>query len=206
MSSLLQCFIILQTLTISTVSSARILFVPIQFRSMIHTQLRLGSELVARGHDVAVAVGSRFPEPEKTIGRLGIAALTFHVPDDVLYMVSDDYERRLGSVIFGETTETPADFDAGDVDRKLAEEMLGVFERECEYMMQDATFTGLVSEWKFDIAVVDAIGLAPCTLLLPQRSSVSGASYRRGSSAFRCRRRFRRCRWWQNSGSRRRGG
>ena len=154
----------------SATSAYKILFVPVQFRSLIHTQLRLGDELIARGHEVYIAIDSRFPEPDKMISASGIIPLPFRVPDDVLFMVSEDFERRLGASMFRSSSGD------GETVGELLGECFRSIDVQCEQTLLDDEFFAAARAIKFDLVVVDALGYTACQAILPHRLGVPFAS------------------------------
>ena len=173
-------------MTASTSFGAKILLVPVQFKSHMLTQFIIGEELARRGHEVFMTIDSQFPNSKETIESLGIRTISFQVPDGVDYPVSDESERKMGEIIF----------DGRDALAKLREggervSKMGL--RLCELMMEDAAFVDAVRQLKFDLAIVDAFMLCPCNpfcrITSPSRLFLNPPASFRGTSVCRpCRR------------------
>lgn len=162
-------FLLLTLLRLRIVVGAKVLMTSTQMPSRIILQLKLGSELVRRGHDVHIAVGSRYPA-QKTFEKLGIKPEFFHVPNDVVYGVSREFEKLVAESVFN------------DRPTLVIREMSTMVNRDCEFMMADEQFLARVRSLNFDIAVVEPFLLSQCTLILPHYLGISFVSM---SSCFR---------------------
>ena len=185
-------FVVVAVLLSSVTSaiSAKILLVPIQFKSHVLTQLLIGEELAQRGHEVSIAIGSRFPKQKETIEQLGIRTISFHVPDDFNYPVSDEFERKLVEYIFDESDVKIKFRLESDMSSKM-----GL--RLCELMMEDTAFVDDVRRLKFDLAIVDQLLVCPCNAILPHHLAIPFVSQSIGFFPWHVRlrpcRRRRRC-------------
>jgi len=140
--------------TLQAVSAAKILLKSNQIGSHILEQVALGEELVSRGHEVYIALGSRHPT-KGSIEKLGIKTLQYMFPDGELYGVSAEYEKILAKTIFDHSIDTlkvPTKFSYDD----------------CGYMMADESFLENVRQLKFDLAVVESFGFGLCNMVLPK--------------------------------------
>jgi glucuronosyltransferase len=146
------------SLLVSDSSAARVLMTSPQFRSHITMQLAAGEELVNRGHEVYVAVGSRYPNPDEITRSTGVQVLMYEYPSDSMYPASDEAEKALSSYVFGESLYAKSD------EPTLFSRFLN---EGCEFMMSDDVFLNTVRQLKFDLAVVEVFFLNPCTCLLP---------------------------------------
>src|SRR5688572_20503314 len=85
--------------TFKAVSGAKILMKSLQFGSHIFEHVLFGEELVSRGHEVYIAIGSRYQDKDNLEGR-GIKTLPYKIPDGVFYGVSEEYEKMVAEFIF----------------------------------------------------------------------------------------------------------
>src|SRR6218665_3063516 len=160
----LRALILLETL--QAVQGAKILMKSPQLGSHILEQVSLGEELVSRGHEVYIAIASRYPT-KGSIEKRGIKTLQYTFPDGVLYGVSEEFEKLLAEVIF----------DKNNVKQGLsgsAAAQLGY--NDCAYMMADKSFLENARQLKFDLAIVDSFLINPCNLILPKYLQVPFAS------------------------------
>jgi glucuronosyltransferase len=128
-----------------------------QILSHILMQMSIGEELASRGHEVYLAVGSRFPKQD-VITATGMKVITYHFPSEIIYPVSEQWERQTAQGIFGQSTN--ADYDL----------MLNYSKTTywgCELMMEDREFVERVQNLQFDMAVIEPFIVAPCTVILP---------------------------------------
>jgi len=139
---------------------ARILLVSPQLTSHVMMQSAIGEQLMRRGHEVFVVIGSTFPKAE-SLKQLGLQTLTYHVPD-VHSGLSNDMEKILGERIFS------ADFDM----LKMATVTSAVVSKDCDFMLSDNEFMQQVRALKFDIAIVEPFIINPCDVLLPHNVNV----------------------------------
>ena len=147
------------------VYGARILLASAQAPSHIMMQTATGEELVERGHEVYIAIGSIYPKPE-LLEQLGLRTVKFHMPSDVLSPVpsplSDDFAKFLTECIFD------PDFNVFEMIRIGTASV----SRECELMLSDSKFLEEVLALKFDIALVEPWFLNPCVVLLPYKLNI----------------------------------
>lgn len=160
------CLLILLCL-LRTVFGAKVLMTSNQIPSHIFQQLKLGSELVRRGHDVHIAIGTRYPDPE-SIEELGIKPEFYYIPNDVIYGVSREFEKYIVETIFK--------------DELIGLEFSTMANRDCTFMMADKLFLDKVRNLNFDIAIAEPFLLSQCTLLLPHYLEIPFVSM---SSCFR---------------------
>lgn len=137
--------------------SAKILMSSPQILSHILMQVSVGEELASRGHEVYLAVGSRFPQQD-AITASGMKVITYHFPSDIVYTVSEQWERQTAQAMFGPSAN--ADYDL------MLNYSRAIF-RGCELMMEDKEFVEQVRQLQFDIAVIEPFIVAPCTVILP---------------------------------------
>src|SRR6218665_1130723 len=156
MSQILVFLILLESF--GMVQNARIIMTSPQIRSHILEQVALGEALALRGHDVYVAIGSRYPDM-KSIERRGVKTLKYRIPDDVMYGVSEDFERTSVGVVFD-----PKE----DVYRTVLQLVSRLGYSECSYMMDDDVFLDTARKLSFDLAIVEPFVATSCTLILPK--------------------------------------
>ena len=72
----------------------RILLTPPPFESHIIMQLSIGEELLRRGDEVYIALGSRYPKSDSIL-QSGIKILNHHIPQDFMYPLSPDYQQQM---------------------------------------------------------------------------------------------------------------
>ena len=160
----MRCLISLLTLltTYHTASGARILLKSTQLGSHILEQVSLGEELVSRGHEVYIAIGSRYPT-KASIEKRGLKTLQYKFPDGVMYGVSEEYEKIVAHSIFDKGKGVVSNVT------KVASQMAY---DDCAYMMADESFLGNVRQLKFDLAIVEGFALFMCDLVLPKRIGI----------------------------------
>src|SRR6218665_373288 len=144
--------------TFQTVYGARILLKSAQLGSHILEQVSLGEELVSRGHEVYIALGSRYPK-KASIEKRGIKTLQYKFPDDVLYGVSEEFDKMVAELTFDKSE------DKMGVSSKVASQI--AFD-DCAYMMADESFLESMKQLKFDLAIVEPFVIGPCNMLLPR--------------------------------------
>jgi len=147
------------------VHGARILLASPQLSSHVMMQTPTGEELVQRGHEVYIAIGSRYPKPE-SLEQLGLRTIKYHIPSDIQYELSDDTAKLLSERIFS------ANFDWW----KSAKNTSARVSRDCELMLSDGKFLEQVRAVKFDIALVEPFVINPCVVLLPYNLNISFVS------------------------------
>src|SRR6218665_1522281 len=103
---LLSVLILLETFQ-TTVFGARILMKSPQMSSHILQQVSLRQELILRGHEVYIAIGSRSPT-KASIEKRGIKMVQYKIPDGVLYGVSEEFEKMMTEVIFDKSDDKMA--------------------------------------------------------------------------------------------------
>jgi len=156
MYCILNVIILLETF--QAIWGAKILMKSPQVGSHMLEQVFLGEELASRGHEVYIAIGSRYPT-KANIEKRGIKTLQYKFPDGVLYGVSEECEKMIAGVIFEE------DEDKFATTGKAASQL--VYD-DCAYMMADESFLENARQLKFDLAIVDSFILSPCNLILPK--------------------------------------
>ena len=144
--------------TLQPVPAAKILMKAPQLGSHILEQVSLGEELVTRGHEVYMAIASRYPK-KSSIEKLGIKLLPYKIPDDVLYGISEDYEKMVAEVIFDKGQDKMA--LSGKTASRISYD-------DCAYMMADESFLETVRKLKLDLVIVEPFILCPCSLILPK--------------------------------------
>src|SRR6218665_1688085 len=142
----------------TTVSGARILMKSPKMSSHILQQISLGQELILRGHEVYIALGSRYPT-KASIEKRGIKTLQYKIPDGVLYGVSEEFEKMMTEVIFDKSDDKMA--GSGMVMSRIPYD-------DCAYMMADQSFLENVRQLKFDLAIVEPFIFGQCNLILPK--------------------------------------
>lgn len=88
-------------LLIYEVGGSRIIMSGPQGPSHVMVQSAVASELIARGHEVYMAIGSRIDNPEM-VERLGIKILYYHIPEDVIFGLTEDFNRAATDSLFNE--------------------------------------------------------------------------------------------------------
>jgi glucuronosyltransferase len=136
--------------------AARILMASPELGSHVMIHVSLAEELVRRGHEVHIVLGSRYPKKDSIL-QSGIQIQTYHVPDDVIYALSPEMERLVAT----------ATFEEQDKMRSHMFQLSALLNRHCELMMTDRKFIGLVKNLHFDLAVVETFSVSPCVLVLP---------------------------------------
>ena len=131
-----------------------------QLPSHVMMQLAVGEELVRLGHEVFIALASRYPNPE-SIARLGINVIPYRYPSDVLFATSESVDRLFVDYIFRRTY--------GSEGRAVIGNMAA---DECWYMMSDEDFSDRIRDLHFDMALVEPFIVLPCSPLLPYRHGI----------------------------------
>src|SRR6218665_126475 len=131
--------------TFEAVSGAKILLKSNQLGSHILEQVSLGEELVSRGHEVYIALGSRYPK-KPSIEKHGIKALQYKFPDDVIYRVSEEFDKMVAELTFDKSE------DKMGVSSKVASQI--AFD-DCAYMMADESFLESMKQLKFDLPILE---------------------------------------------------
>src|SRR6218665_1265819 len=98
-----------------------------------------------------MAIGSRIDNPEK-LERLGIKILYYHIPEDVIFGLTEDFNRAATDSLFNE-----------GFPEYLASSTIP---RDCSLMMQDEAFKRKAKELRFDLALLEPFVYAPCNLIL----------------------------------------
>ena len=148
-------------LLLQNISGARILLATPQIPSHVREPTATGEELVRRGHDVYVAIASKYRNPE-ALQQLGLRTLTYHVPTDIVFGANDDMAVSVFS----------PDYDLKILRRDVAAKI----SRDCESMLSDDKFIEQVRSLKFDFALVEPFPINPCVLLLPYSLNIRFAS------------------------------
>jgi hypothetical protein len=137
-------------------NAARILMTSPQITSHVLMQLSVGSELVRLGHEVHIAVASRYPNPE-TVTKQGIGVIHYHYPSEAFFPISDELERLMVEMIFNPKPEWIANFQV----------VRNAVHDGCWHMMSDEKFLHQLKTHNFDIVLVEPFGIHPCSLILP---------------------------------------
>jgi len=137
--------------------AARILMTVPQYDSFILMEKAIGEQLVRRGHDVFIALGSRYPKME-TIRQSGIQILSYHIPEDVVYAASREMEPFLAEIAFNRSA---------DLTWIYREKWVPMFNSYCDFMMGDKTFLHTVRSLQFDMAITLVFPLSACDMILP---------------------------------------
>src|SRR6218665_2570547 len=130
---------------------SRIIMSGPQMTSHVMVQTAVASELIIRGHEVHMAIGSRIDKPEE-LERLGIKMLYYNIPEDITFGLTKD---------FGSTLAQSA-FNQGFVEYGASVDVT----RDCSLMMQDVSFKRKAKELRFDLAFLEPFIYAPCNLIL----------------------------------------
>jgi len=149
---------LLMMVKMQNISAARILLASPQIPSHVMAQTATGEELVQRGHEVYIAVGSRYSSQE-SLEQLGLRVITYYIPSDVPFGVNDDF---LAEFIFSPQYEAI----------KLSLAVSAMVSRHCELMLCDNKFMERVRALELDLVLVEPFATNPCVLLLPYRLNV----------------------------------
>jgi len=142
--------------TLESVDGARILLASPQISSHVMMQITTGEELARRGHEVYIAIASRYPKPE-SLKQLGLRTITYHIPPDQPFGLSDETEILLAERLFSGNFQQSS----------LSNDTSTLVSRDCLNMLSDQKFMQEVRALKFDIALVEPFIINPCYLLLP---------------------------------------
>ena len=148
------------------VYGARILLASAQIPSHMMMQTATGEELVQRGHEVYIAIGSIYPKPE-LLEQLGLRTVKFHMPSDVQSEDAPSALRADLAKFLAERIFSP-DFDPIALGKTASASV----SRDCELMLSDSKFLEEVLALKFDIALVEPWFLNPCVVLLPYKLNI----------------------------------
>lgn len=143
--------------TLQMVSGASIILVPPQIDSHVLDHVTVGESLSARGHQVFLVLASPYPDVARIESR-GIKTLQYKIPQSDLYGVSEEFQKFVTKLIFGDEDSLIASF----------REVSRISYRDCACMMNDNEFLDAVRKVSPDLAVVDAFLPAPCTSILPK--------------------------------------
>lgn len=135
----------------------RILLLPAQSRSIILMHASIGEELISRGHDVHIAVPSRYSKTE-LLQRKGLQVLKYHIPPDITYSASAAMQEVVADLVFN----PPA-----DVVQTVVDKWSPLYDTVCEFMMRDQKFMDEVTSLHFDLVVANTVAPSPCTIILP---------------------------------------
>ena len=141
--------------------AARILMIPPQLTSHVLIQESLGEELTRRGHDVSIALGSRYPKPDSILAS-GMHIVSYRIPQDVPYGVSSDMERQISKSIFN---------PPGDILAKMYA-FSDMLNRDCDLMITDEEFMKRVKQSNFDLVIVETFPTSGCGSILPINLSI----------------------------------
>jgi len=147
--------------TMENVYAARILLASPQISSHVMMQITTGEELARRGHEVHIAVADRYPKPE-SLRQLGMRTITYHIPPDQPFGLSDETEVLLAERLFSGNFQQSS----------LSNDTSTLVTRDCENMLSDKKFMQEVRALKFDVALVEPFIINPCYLLLPHKLNI----------------------------------
>ena len=160
---LLLLLMMMMLLHLHNISGARIILASPQIPSHIIEPTATGEELVRRGHEVYIAIGSEYRNPE-SLERLGLRTIVFHAPTDK-------------PTAFGSTDDMATSIFSPDYNLNSLRKVVSTrLSRECEFMLSDKKFLERVRELKFDFALVEPFVQNPCVLLLPYSLDIRFAS------------------------------
>src|SRR5688572_88395 len=83
------------------VAGSKIIMSGTQVPSHVMVQATVASELIARGHEVYMAIGSRIENPKK-LERLGIKILYYHIPEDVMFGLTEHFDKPIAESAFNQ--------------------------------------------------------------------------------------------------------
>ena len=135
----------------SGAAGSKIIMSSVQILSHVMVQSAVASELIDRGHEVYMAIGSRIANPER-LERLGIKMLYFDVPGHEVFGLTEDFEMTMAQSAFRQGFP------------EYAASLMG--SRDCSLMMQDESFKRKAKELRFDLALIGPFVYAPCNLIL----------------------------------------
>jgi glucuronosyltransferase len=138
-------------------SAGRILMTPPQFESLVFMEVSVGKELIRRGHEVYIVLGSPYPKPEAIL-KTGMQILSYRIPSDVQYGISPEMERTIADITFKRPENLAQHYSKG---------IAPLFNYYCEFMMTDQKFLSQVRKHHFDVAVAVTFPLSACSLILP---------------------------------------
>jgi len=143
------------------VYGARVLLASPQMASHVMVQTPVGKQLAEQGYEVYIAIGSTYHDPE-SLEKMGLRTITYHVPSDIPFGQNDDVAKLIAELVFS------PDFHA----LSFAKAMSALISRDCDFMLSDEKFAEALRALKLDIALVDALVINPCVLLLPYSLNV----------------------------------
>ena len=153
-----QCLCIILTLTYG----AKILVVPVQIQSHITEALHVVDELPSRGHEVYLVLSEATSVP-KSLRESGIRLLTYKSRQAIHQFETDDFVRKqVGVALLHSPDEMIALFQ--NLSARIVD--------DCTEMMEDNDLLNAIKALQFDLAVVDAFTLCPCTSILPYNLSI----------------------------------
>src|SRR6218665_2105724 len=135
---------------INEVLGSKIIMSAPQATSHVMVQTSVASELITRGHEVYMAIGSRIYKPEKLEG-LGIKILYYNIPEDVIFGLTEDFDRAAAECAFNQCSV------------EYVSSLMVT--RDCSLMMQDESFKRKAKDLRFDLALIEPFISAPCTLI-----------------------------------------
>ena len=139
---------------------AKILLVPAQHRANIRELALLSEDLVLNGHQVFIVVGSTYTET-RMLQDLGIQVLDFHVHRYQPMLYSPEVASEISDSLFRHKAED-------DILTSMSEIAL----HGCELLMKDQSLLAELRRLHFDIAIVDAFPLAPCSAIVPHHLGI----------------------------------
>src|SRR6218665_1672375 len=98
-----------------------------------------------------MAIGSRIDNPEK-LERLGIKILYYHIPEDVVFGLTEDFRKSVADGAFNQ----------GSLEYLASVAVT----RDCSLVMQDESFKRKAKELRFNLAYLEPFKYAPCNLIL----------------------------------------
>ena len=141
---------------------AKILLVPVQMKSHMSEVLHTVDELPRRGHQVHLVVSEATSVP-KSVYQNNITVLRYKTSQKKHHFESDEFVRENVAAALTETREDDVKGMSGIAERVLD---------DCREMMADVNLVESIKELKFDIAVVDAFLISPCSAILPYHLSI----------------------------------
>ena len=147
---------------LTPIDSAKILLVPVQMKSHMSEVLHAVDDLPSRGHQVHLVVSEVTSVP-KSVYQNNISVIRYKTSQKKHRFETDDFVQENVAAALSETTED--DFPA----------LSGISERvldDCREMMADVDFVKSIKAMDFDLAVVDAFFISPCSPILAYHLSI----------------------------------
>src|SRR5437867_2339270 len=83
---------------VACVPGANILMTGAQFASHIQCQVEVAEELISMGHNVYLAIATRYPKLE-VIEKKGIQLLPYYIPKEELYGISPEFDTLYNKMV-----------------------------------------------------------------------------------------------------------